>query len=76
MNNDEASKLKHDFINSISTIKLVSKSACFFIDRVTDILIENENINIRQIELFKQSMSVIYEESLNVENTFLKLINI
>lgn len=69
-------KLKHDFSNSITNIKIISKATTNFILKIDPAIFEANGITLRQIEIFKQSMQMIEESALLAENSFLELMEI
>jgi hypothetical protein len=67
----EKDKLRHDFLNSISVINSMTKSAASFVEKISKIDLDHGSAaTTRQLELFIHSMGAIRHEVTKVEQCF------
>lgn len=72
MSKKNYSEIKHDFKNSVTLIKSLSRSADRFVEKFCETLNDNPSLSKKHIELFKQSMKSVEAEAGKLENLFLK----
>lgn len=66
----ESSKVKHDFVNSISAIKTIAYANTILIKTLNFEKQEENNLRDKNLLLIKKSMKIIIEELSKIEEIF------